>query len=83
MMISGLVVTLAEDPRQQTLALDALRRDARIQLGEGAGRKLPVVVETTTAEESTALVEALGCAAGVDFVDVIYVDFSGTSGAGA
>lgn len=76
MMISGLVVTLAEDPRRRAEALAALGGDGRLTLGEEAGRKLPVVVETGTAQESEELVESLLGTAGVDFVDVVYVDFS-------
>jgi hypothetical protein len=76
MMISGLVVTLAEDPRQRADALAALGGDDRLTLGNETGRKLPVVAETGTAQESEELVESLLRTAGVDFVDVVYVDFS-------
>jgi hypothetical protein len=80
MTISGLVVTLALDEAAQAQALRALQRDARLQLGERTGRKLPVVAETGSTTEGEALVEALAATPGVDFVDVVCVDFSEAPG---
>ena len=79
MTISGWVVTLTDDPGQQERALSALRGDGRLQLGERAGRKVPVVAETRTTREGEELLEALGGFPGVAFVDVVCVDFSGDS----
>lgn len=80
MTISGLVLTLNEDPRAQTQAIEELKLDTRLQLGVRIGQKLPVVAETADANEGEALVEALGRRPGISFVDVVYVDFSEAPG---
>lgn len=76
MTVSGLVLTLAEDPIARAHALEALNADPRVLRGEAQGLRLPVVTEAETAEEAEALCEALGRLPGVVFVDVVSIAFS-------
>lgn len=80
MAISGLVITLDEDPELQRATLDVLRADARLTLGAPAGNRLPLVAETESATAGTELVESLFAQRGVRFVDVVSVDFSDEEG---
>ncbi|MBA2661016.1 MAG: hypothetical protein H0U74_01880 [Bradymonadaceae bacterium] len=77
MPISALVLTLSDDTARRERTLDALRRDARLELGELNGVHLPVVAETDSIPASTHLVreELLGVD-GVVYVDVAWIDFS-------
>ncbi len=77
MPISGLVITLSDDPSQRQIALDQLATDPRLTLGQLHGSRLPVVAETETVRQSTDLVrEELLDIPGVVFVDIVSVDFS-------
>ena len=81
MPVSALVVTLSPIPGESEQALQTLREDPRLTLGERQGTRLPVVVETQTTRESTRLVrEELLAIEGIVFVDVVMVDFSDTHG---
>lgn len=77
MPISGLVLTLSDEPSLQQTALSELALDSRLSLGELQVNRLPVVAETDTIRQSTRLVrEELLTIPGVIFVDVVMVDFS-------
>lgn len=76
MTVSGLVLTLSEDPIDRGRALDALVADQRVICGEAQGLRLPVVTETDTPEASEALCESLGRIPGVLFVDVVSIAFN-------
>lgn len=79
MPISGLVLTLSDEPSLQQAALSQLALDSRLSLGELQVNRLPVVAETDTIRQSTRLVrEELLTIPGVIFVDVVMVDFSDT-----
>jgi len=71
MVISGLVVTLAQGARPE--ALEHLLPPAQAQWGDAAGRRYPLVVETESQVEARALHEALATSDLVEFVDVTYV----------
>jgi len=75
MTVSGLVVTLEEEPNACAHALAALAADERVLCGEAHGLRLPLITETTTLAEAEALFEALACTRGVAFVDVVSVAF--------
>lgn len=76
MAISGLVITLDEDPHLHLQALEALRADGRLELGTPCGNRLPVVVATADATEGEAVVEELFTWPGIQFVDLVCVDFT-------
>ncbi|HRQ73914.1 MAG TPA: hypothetical protein PLU35_12890 [Phycisphaerales bacterium] len=83
MSISGLVVTLESDPQGAERAIRALRQDPRITLGDRAGERLAIVVETGSRFEDEEVYAALKSTPGVRFVDVAFVEFgSGEEGAG-
>ncbi len=75
MIVSALVVTLTEEDDARTRALFALDADPRVTCGEPQGLRLPVVTETGSLMEAKELVEALAGIPGVDFVDVVSVEF--------
>jgi len=75
MPVSGIALTLHEDPTLARQALTDLRSDTRVALGDGHGRWLPVVVETPdarAARDAHAWIESLP---GVVYADVVYVGF--------
>jgi hypothetical protein len=76
MPISGLVITLDEDPSARTHALEVLARDPRLALGVPFGARLPAVAESPSANEAEELVRALADEPGIVFVDVVSVDIS-------
>jgi hypothetical protein len=73
--ISGWVVTLSLDPGLAQAAIDALRRHQAIEMGEVAGHRAPVVVETDDRDETSAVWEWLHSLPGVLFVDVAFLHF--------
>ncbi|MBM4100722.1 MAG: hypothetical protein FJ256_00465 [Phycisphaerae bacterium] len=72
MAISGLVVTLADDPLGET-ALAALTADSRLTVGERFGQRLALVAETPCARDDHDLFDELRQLPGVTHVDVAYV----------
>jgi hypothetical protein len=74
MTISALVLTL--DQKNFQAAIDALRADPRLALGEQHGNRLPVVAETHDCRAGRDLYDELRDVSGVEFVDVVMVDFS-------
>lgn len=74
MTISALVLTLDQQTIEPTLA--RLNADPRLELGERRGVRLPVVAETIDCRAGRRLFEQLRDIPGVDFVDVVMVDFS-------
>lgn len=76
MPISGLVITLEKDPVAQARALEALARDARLELGAAFGERVPAVADTPTAAAAEDLVRTIAEEPGVAFVDVASVDIS-------
>lgn len=75
MAVSGLVVTLAQDPALAEASLAALVRDARLTLGERFGRRLSLVAETPGPREDRQLCDDLRAMPGVVHVDVTFVGF--------
>lgn len=83
MSISGLVLTLENDPPLAESAIRVLSQDPRITLGDRAGERLAIVVETGSRFEDEEVYAALKSTPGVRFVDVAFVEFgSGEEGAG-
>jgi hypothetical protein len=75
MPISGLVLTLVEEPHARQGALEILRRHPAIEVGEPADVRVPIVVETTDAEEDRLVWEWLHAIPGVSFVVVAFIHF--------
>lgn len=71
MVISGLVVTLAEGAQPE--ALGELLAPAQAQWGEPCGRRRPLVIESESQQDARTLYQALCDSALVEFVDVTYV----------
>jgi hypothetical protein len=75
MIISGLLLTLSEDARLAEGALSTLRARPEFTLAERSQRWLPVVVEVENVRASRDLHDWLNSLPGVDFVDVVQVNF--------
>ncbi len=76
MPVLGLVLQMddaSEATRQRVAGQLALQGD--LELGESAGHRWPVVLESATTDEAEARVDALRDLAGVAGVDVVYADF--------
>ncbi|WP_437662414.1 hypothetical protein [Sorangium sp. So ce1182] len=76
MPISALVITLSDEPGARERACRALAGEAALSLGLPSGSRLPAVAETETLLAGEELVERVLRVDGVDFVDVVSVDFS-------
>jgi nitrate reductase NapAB chaperone NapD len=74
MSISGLLITLADDPRASEAAISALQADPRIDVGERRGPYLPVVADTTGKRENQGLWDELNDLAGVINVNLVFAD---------
>jgi len=75
MIISGLLLTLSEDARLADGAEAALRARPEFTLAERSRRWLPVVIEVPDVAASRDLHDWLNALPGVDFVDVVQVNF--------
>ncbi len=73
MPISGLVLTTRAS--DQAAVLDALRKTPGVTVGEPNDRRVPVVAEAPTLSAARKLTESLMHMTGVEFVDVVSVDF--------
>ncbi len=76
MPTSALVLTLDARPERAANALAGLRERTDLELGERQGNRLPVVLTTDELWQSEAAVNTLMALPGVQFVDVVAVDFS-------
>jgi hypothetical protein len=79
MPISSVVVTLSQDGVVAEAALSILSADPRWTLGAPNGRHVPAVLDTTSLEDAVSLTEDALRIDGVQFVDVVGVDFSDLS----
>lgn len=76
MPTSGLVLTLSDDAALAEQAVASLRARPEFTPGERNDRWLPVALEAADDAESRAAHDWLNRLPGVDFVDVVYVNFS-------
>ncbi len=74
MSISGLLITLADDPNASETAISTLKADPRIDVGERRGPYLPVVADTTGKHENQRLWDELRELAGVINVNLVFAD---------
>jgi hypothetical protein len=75
MPISGLVVTLVDDRQSQLRALDILNQYPAIDVGEPSLGRVPIVVETSDADEDRLVWEWLHAIPGVAVVVVAFIHF--------
>jgi hypothetical protein len=75
MIISGLLLTLSDDAQLAKSAEAALRARPEFTLSERSQRWLPVVIEVDDVRASRDLHDWLNALPGVDFVDVVQVNF--------
>lgn len=75
MPISALVITLSDTESLRSAAVCALKDDPMLEVGAACGNRLPVVAETPTLSESRQLFDRLQLTRGIQFVDVVSVNF--------
>lgn len=75
MPVSGLVVSLRDEPQLRAEALAAIRREARITIGPFEANRLAIVVDTASSDEDRQLWDWLGSQSGVSYVEVAFVGF--------
>lgn len=76
MPVSGLVITLTDRPESRASALAGIEAQPGLTVGSVVGSHLPVVIEAVTAEGCKQIAERLLALSGVEFVNVVSVDFS-------
>lgn len=75
MSVSGLVITLSEEPSARDRALESLEAYPGIERGQLSDRWLPVVVERPDDESGEAVFREISLLPGVEYVDVVFVHF--------
>jgi len=75
MPISGLILTLSSDAELAAQAIATVSMRAEFMPGERNACWLPVAMEARDDAESRDLHDWLNALPGVDFVDVVYVNF--------
>jgi hypothetical protein len=75
MPISGLVVALVDDLETRRTALAMLAQHPAIDVGEPAGGRVPIVVETLDENDDRLVWEWIHTVPGVTFVVVAYIHF--------
>lgn len=78
MITSGLVLTLTADAALASQACEALRSRPEITLGERNQRWLPIAAEAEGVAASRDLHDWLSALPGVEYVDVVEVNFEET-----
>lgn len=79
MPISGLIITLQAEPATHGSVVARLRTRHELTLGELTDRWLPAALETNDDAESREIHDWLMALPGVAFVDVVSVNFEGTT----
>lgn len=75
MPLSGLVLTLDNDPGKRASAAAFLNSDPRVTLGKLAGRWLSIATDTGSENECRELHDLISGLPGVVYVDVVAVSF--------
>ncbi len=75
MAISGIVLTLCDDPAAAESAIGSLSHDSRITLGERFERRIAAIAETPNAQADQDLWDDLRSTHGIVNVDVTFVGF--------
>ncbi len=79
MAISALVVTLASDSRRREEALQRLSGFPQLELGELAGPRLPVVMDTPDTRSARACWREIVGLPGVEDVSLVWVHYEDES----
>ena len=80
MPISGIVISFDCSDVKRDTALEMINLDSRVELGEIDGRKVPGVLETMNQREDRDMLRWLNDLDGVNFVDVVFVNFEEMEG---
>lgn len=75
MPISGLLLTLNENPSAKSETLLALQSRSEIEIGQCVERWLPIAIDAADDEESRQLHDWISALPAVEFVDVVSVHF--------
>ena len=75
MPVSGLVVTLCEEPQLRAAVFEAIGRDPRITVGVLEANRQAIVLDTASSDEDGQLWDWLNTLPGVMFVEVAFVGF--------
>lgn len=75
MPVSGLVVSLRDDPQSRVEALAAISQQAQITMGAVEQNRLAIVLDTTSTQEDKRLWDWLGSLPGVLLLEVAFVGF--------
>ena len=81
MPISGLVVTLSDNPVLQQAALAAMREHPALELGERTRNQIALVAESACEQEDRLIWEWLHALPGVAMVVVAFIHFDDEPGA--
>ena len=75
MAISGIVITLSDDPDQQTQTMAKLAADPRLELGQAKGNQLPAVLCTPSVDDDQHAFDVISAVEGVVCVSIAVVHF--------
>ena len=75
MPVSGLVVSLSNQPDLRQNAWESMRADPRIEVGLIEAQRVAIVVDTASNEEDKTIWNWLQQLPGVVFVDIVMVGF--------
>lgn len=75
MPISGLVVSLCDEPEPRAKTLAVIGQDPKITMGVLEANRLAVVLDTVSHDEDKQLWNWLESLAGVSFLEVAFVGF--------
>lgn len=75
MPVSGLVVSLSQDPQLRAEAIDAINREPNITVGVREGNRLAIVLDTDSSQEDRQIWDRLDSHPGVVLLEVAFVGF--------
>ena len=75
MPISGLVITLSEQADLARSAVQQIRGNAQVRLGDREGRRIPLVLDTPDPSTDKRTWNWLNELPGVTWVDVVFIHF--------
>jgi nitrate reductase NapAB chaperone NapD len=73
--VSGLIMNFSTETGPPRATLEALLAHPSVQVGEGSGHRLPIVVETSDSEQTSSMWEWLNSLPGVTLIDLAFLNF--------